>query len=179
MQIANAEALCKALRSERPSDCFCIDCGADRPEWASVSNGVLMCLNCAGQHRSLGVHVSFVRSVAMDAWKPEHLKMLQIGGNQRFQQMLEESGTSKLPLAAKYCTPAAEAYRAALKAAVSPAPAPAPVPVQAPLAQPSESRPQLQATASPAATSGLSTAAAATSAAAKPKINIWSDELWE
>lgn len=36
--------------------------------WASVSNGVFICLACAGIHRSLGVGVSVVRSVYMDAW---------------------------------------------------------------------------------------------------------------
>ena len=56
----------------------CVDCGANGPQWASVSYGVLMCLECSGQHRSLGVHLSFVRSVSMDSWSDKQIRMMQV-----------------------------------------------------------------------------------------------------
>jgi len=52
----------------------CCDCDSKSPQWASVSFGVFMCLECSGRHRSLGVHVSFVRSVSMDSWSEKQVR---------------------------------------------------------------------------------------------------------
>ncbi|CAI6525752.1 ANL_collapsed_G0006580.mRNA.1.CDS.1 [Saccharomyces cerevisiae] len=51
----------------------CIDCGAPNPQWATPKFGAFICLECAGIHRGLGVHISFVRSITMDHFKPEEL----------------------------------------------------------------------------------------------------------
>ncbi|KAK7881951.1 hypothetical protein WMY93_028125 [Mugilogobius chulae] len=40
-------------------------------------------------HRSLGVHVSKVRSITLDSWDPEHLKLLCILGNDVMNDLLE------------------------------------------------------------------------------------------
>jgi len=38
----------------------CADCGKPDPDWVSLNLGILVCLECSGVHRSLGVHVSKV-----------------------------------------------------------------------------------------------------------------------
>ena len=76
----------EALKSllARPENLRCADCGlkSPRPSWASVNLGVFLCLRCAGIHRSLGVHVSQVRSCSLDVWTFEQLEtVLRCGGN--------------------------------------------------------------------------------------------------
>ena len=68
----------------------CIDCGSDDPQWASMNNSVFVCLNCAGIHRSLGVEISYIRSLVIDNWDDSQLKKLFIGGNNRFLSNLED-----------------------------------------------------------------------------------------
>ncbi|RZS07377.1 hypothetical protein BHM03_00038207 [Ensete ventricosum] len=37
---------------------ICADCGAPEPDWASLNLGILLCIECSGVHRNLGVHIS-------------------------------------------------------------------------------------------------------------------------
>ena len=53
-----------------PGNNKCCDCHSLDTDWGSINHGTLICLECAGKHRSLGVHVSFVRSIYMDTWSP-------------------------------------------------------------------------------------------------------------
>jgi Arf-GAP/coiled-coil/ANK repeat/PH domain-containing protein len=39
----------------------CADCGKPEPDWASLNLGILVCIECSGIHRNLGVHKSKVR----------------------------------------------------------------------------------------------------------------------
>ena len=45
------------------------------PDWASINIGVCVCIQCSGIHRSLGVLISQVRSLTLDKWKPDMLKV--------------------------------------------------------------------------------------------------------
>mmetsp|Transcript_37935 Transcript_37935/g.90099 ORF Transcript_37935/g.90099 Transcript_37935/m.90099 type:complete len:409 (+) Transcript_37935:198-1424(+) len=67
----------------------CADCHARGPTWASVNLGVFLCLQCSGIHRSLGVHVSVVRSTNLDTWLPEQVAFLQRMDNQKASEYWE------------------------------------------------------------------------------------------
>eukprot|EP00747_Dinoflagellata_sp_TGD_P218340 gnl/TRDRNA2_/TRDRNA2_90612_c0_seq2.p1 gnl/TRDRNA2_/TRDRNA2_90612_c0~~gnl/TRDRNA2_/TRDRNA2_90612_c0_seq2.p1 ORF type:complete len:209 (+),score=26.75 gnl/TRDRNA2_/TRDRNA2_90612_c0_seq2:160-786(+) len=89
----------------------CIDCNRFGATWASISYGCYFCLDCSGRHRSLGTHISFVRSIAMDKWKDEQLQRMRVGGNQRLRSFLEQYGLENAATEEKYQTRACEYYR--------------------------------------------------------------------
>jgi hypothetical protein len=55
---------------------------------ASLAFSVVICLECAGLHRSLGVHISPVRSLTMDTWTDKMIHKMCQGGNKRFREYL-------------------------------------------------------------------------------------------
>lgn len=79
-----------------PGNKVCVDCDNRNPQWASVSYGCMMCLECSGVHRSLGVHLSFVRSVAMDSWTDKQISAMEMsGGNEKLVEYFSSKGVSK------------------------------------------------------------------------------------
>ncbi|KAL8648751.1 MAG: hypothetical protein Q9210_004801 [Variospora velana] len=78
---------------KHPGNTTCCDCGAPSPQWASPKFGTFICLTCAGLHRGLGVHISFVRSITMDAFKGHEIARMQRGGNERWKRFWAEKSS--------------------------------------------------------------------------------------
>ncbi|KAL7575803.1 hypothetical protein ACA910_003129 [Epithemia clementina (nom. ined.)] len=126
---ASDQAIVKAM----PGNTMCCDCGMKNPQWASVSFGNVFCLECSGVHRSLGVHISFVRSIAMDSWTDQQLAMMKTGGNDKLNAYLEQKGIGRrTPIKQKYESDAAQLYKLILKARVEGKPEPTQLPKPTP-----------------------------------------------
>uniref|UniRef100_A0A1B8Y019 Arf-GAP with coiled-coil, ANK repeat and PH domain-containing protein n=1 Tax=Xenopus tropicalis TaxID=8364 RepID=A0A1B8Y019_XENTR len=72
-----------------PGNASCCDCRTAEPEWASINLGVTLCIECSGIHRSLGVHFSKVRSLTLDSWEPELIKLMCELGNSTINGIYE------------------------------------------------------------------------------------------
>lgn len=83
---------------------YCVDCQSPYPRWISIINpnhndpdhktdavpmGCFCCTECAGPHRKLGTHVTFVRSVDHDSFKDHEATAAEAGGNTRVNRIYE------------------------------------------------------------------------------------------
>ncbi|XP_071897306.1 arf-GAP with GTPase, ANK repeat and PH domain-containing protein 1 isoform X7 [Anas platyrhynchos] len=69
----------------------CVDCEAQNPDWASLNLGALICIECSGIHRNLGTHLSRVRSLDLDDWPIELIKVMSSIGNELANSVWEEN----------------------------------------------------------------------------------------
>ena len=83
----------KSLIQSVPGNNYCVDCQQPNPTWASVNIGAFLCLECCAIHRSLGVHISIVKSITLDKWTQEFFDKIKKKGNKAVNLFYE----AKLP----------------------------------------------------------------------------------
>lgn len=63
----NPDRLLQMVRNADQGNCWCADCGSGtKVEWVSINLGIILCIECSGIHRSLGTHISKIRSLTLD-----------------------------------------------------------------------------------------------------------------
>ncbi|XP_066268703.1 arf-GAP with SH3 domain, ANK repeat and PH domain-containing protein 2-like isoform X9 [Branchiostoma lanceolatum] len=72
-----------------PGNGQCCDCNAPDPTWLSTNLGVLLCIECSGVHRALGVHISRTQSLELDVLNTSELLLARTVGNMGFNDIME------------------------------------------------------------------------------------------
>ncbi|KAJ5306670.1 hypothetical protein PENANT_c003G08053 [Penicillium antarcticum] len=63
----NPAKLLQVVRDADQGNNWCADCGSSaKVEWVSINLGIVLCIECSGIHRSLGTHISKIRSLTLD-----------------------------------------------------------------------------------------------------------------
>ncbi|KAJ6781217.1 hypothetical protein PWT90_09504 [Aphanocladium album] len=89
----NPDQLLQMLRDNDQGNCWCADCGSgSKVEWVSINLGIILCIECSGIHRSLGTHISKVRSLTLDirSFTVDIVELLVLIGN-RVSNMIWEA----------------------------------------------------------------------------------------
>ncbi|POR32635.1 Protein csx2 [Tolypocladium paradoxum] len=89
----NPDKLLQMVRDADQGNCWCADCGSgSKVEWVSINLGIVLCIECSGIHRSLGTHISKVRSLTLDikSFTIDIVELLLLIGN-RVSNMVWEA----------------------------------------------------------------------------------------
>lgn len=101
------DRLLQLLRDNEQGNNWCADCNSGvKTEWVSINLGVIICIECSGIHRSLGTHISKIRSLTLDlqSFTTDIVELLLLVGN-RISNMVWEAkldpGVKPSPMATR------------------------------------------------------------------------------
>ncbi|KAM7090556.1 LOW QUALITY PROTEIN: arf-GAP with SH3 domain, ANK repeat and PH domain-containing protein 1-like [Ciconia maguari] len=86
------EELTRAIIEEvrgMPGNRECCDCSAPDPSWLSINLGILICIECSGIHREMGVHLSRIQSLSLDKLATSELLLARNISNSGFNNIME------------------------------------------------------------------------------------------
>ncbi|GKT97774.1 hypothetical protein FLAG1_00226 [Fusarium langsethiae] len=89
----NPDRVLQMVRDNDQGNLWCADCGSgSKVEWVSINLGIILCIECSGIHRSLGTHISKVRSLTLDikSFTIDIVELLLLIGN-RVSNMIWEA----------------------------------------------------------------------------------------
>ncbi|XP_066950438.1 arfGAP with SH3 domain, ANK repeat and PH domain-containing protein isoform X1 [Macrobrachium rosenbergii] len=79
-----------------PGNNLCCDCGGTNDvTWLSTNYGVMVCIECSGIHRDLGVHVSRIQSLTLDKVGTAQLLLARHMSNNSFNEVTEATSPRK------------------------------------------------------------------------------------
>ncbi|KAL9014956.1 MAG: hypothetical protein Q9173_000410 [Seirophora scorigena] len=103
----NPSKLLQLVRDADQGNAWCADCGSNvKTEWVSINLGIVLCIECSGIHRSLGTHISKVRSLTLDttSFTTDIVELLLLVGNRVSNMVWEaklDQSTKPLPQATR------------------------------------------------------------------------------
>ncbi|XP_059683188.1 arf-GAP with SH3 domain, ANK repeat and PH domain-containing protein 2-like [Gavia stellata] len=89
---SSQEELTRAIIKEvrgMPGNRECCDCSAPDPTWLSINLGILICIECSGIHREMGVHLSRIQSLSLDKLATSELLLARNISNSGFNNIME------------------------------------------------------------------------------------------
>ena len=84
--------LLQEIRERDQGNYWCADCNSNiKTEWVSINLGIVLCIECSGIHRSLGTHVSKIRSLTLDivSFTSDIVEVIMMIGNRISNQIWE------------------------------------------------------------------------------------------
>ena len=63
--------------------------------WLSTNFGIIICIECSGIHREMGVHISKIQSLTLDNIGTSQLLVARVMSNDGFNKVMEAASTNK------------------------------------------------------------------------------------